>query len=193
MRRRPRTRSQRLLYRHDCSVRSPSDVVLDPSAGEGAFILAAAQRLTALGATSASQLIGIELSSSTVRRSQAVLLDASVSAKMICRDFFKCSVRDTGQVDALIGNPPFIRLHRFSGDTRERAISRACDDVYCTQRPDGSCRAGRVGACRLRATPPETLLRFLRARALAGLQKEALSRSLGRYCPRLGRGQRPSV
>ena len=107
------------------AVRSPSDVVLDPSAGEGAFILAAAQRLTALGATSASQLIGIELSSSTVRRSQAVLLDASVSAKMICRDFFKCSVRDTGQVDALIGNPPFIRFHRFSGDTRERALTRA--------------------------------------------------------------------
>src|SRR5712692_4626200 len=107
------------------AIRSSSDVVLDPSAGAGVFLLAAARRFKALDDTKSPQIIGIELSSATVEQSRNVLAEQSVVAKLICKDFFECSVADTGLVDELIGNPPFIRFHRFAGSIRERALKRA--------------------------------------------------------------------
>ena len=40
-------------------------------------------------------------------------------------DFFACDGRHVPLVDTVIGNPPFIRYQRFTGDTRRRALAKA--------------------------------------------------------------------
>lgn len=107
------------------AVRTSADAVLDPSAGEGVFLVAANRRMNSLGAPATRRLVGIELSPETVEKTGVVLSHEGVSATLVCRDFFECSPDDIEPVDALIGNPPFIRFHRFAGDARQLALVRA--------------------------------------------------------------------
>lgn len=107
------------------AIRSPDDVVLDPSAGDGVFLQAAAMQLRARGGSERDQVVGVEVRADTCAATAADLTQHGFAVSLRQADFFSVMPADTGGVDAVIGNPPFIRYQRFSGDVRRQALLRA--------------------------------------------------------------------
>jgi type I restriction-modification system DNA methylase subunit len=107
------------------AIRDAKDSVLDPSAGEGVFLAAARNRIAALGGTAAGQVRGIEVSAGTHTVLQMSFPQSDAGPTVIHADFFDTSADSIGKVTAVVGNPPFIRYHRFSGEKRRKALDRA--------------------------------------------------------------------
>lgn len=107
------------------AIRDGGDRILDPSSGEGVFLAAAAQRIQALGG-SGDQVFGIEVDRTAHAASRARAADAGIPSANVARgDFFVRPGRP--DVDAVLGNPPYIRFQRFKGRPRERAEARAAE------------------------------------------------------------------
>jgi adenine-specific DNA methylase len=105
------------------AVRSAGDRVLDPAAGEAVFLQAAVERLKDLGSQEApAHVRGIELDP-RIREEALALLGSSGSVVDIhLGDFFGFRSEDFAtSFDAVVGNPPYVRYHRFRGDARRRA------------------------------------------------------------------------
>ncbi|KQP96139.1 MULTISPECIES: HsdM family class I SAM-dependent methyltransferase [unclassified Rathayibacter] len=100
------------------ALRDPSDSVLEPSAGEAAFLIAAVERLRALGATD-PLVHGIELHRASAHIARDLVQRAGGTARIRVSDFFRTEAAP--QYDAVIGNPPFIRYQDWTGDQRDRA------------------------------------------------------------------------
>jgi adenine-specific DNA methylase len=100
-------------------VREPSDFVLDPSFGEGVFLDAAMLRLAKLRGKPNRQIFGIELDESAVARASSFLN----RRHFILNDFFAVSPSELPSFDVVVGNPPFVRYHHFTGTTRQKAIA----------------------------------------------------------------------
>lgn len=107
--------------------------VLDPTCGEAVFLLAAASRLRSLGAQGdlRDQLFGVDLHEDSLDVAARLLkADHDASATLLAKDF---SLLDTPDrlghelplMDAVIGNPPFIRYQEHRGDSRKRAAAAA--------------------------------------------------------------------
>lgn len=104
------------------AIRSSTDVVLEPSCGDGSFLGAISSRMKYLGATDAQiyqNVIGVELDE----------IEASKSAKygttIVCDDFFtyyEKSVDEKILFDVIVGNPPFIRYQNFTEQYRKVAF-----------------------------------------------------------------------
>ena len=105
------------------AVRSPRTTVMDPSFGEGVFLQAACKRMEELGGNPSEQVFGVEIDASA-HQSVAHELPVRGSNLILC-DFFDVDPNAERRVDAVIGNPPFIRYHRFKGVARETALGRA--------------------------------------------------------------------
>jgi adenine-specific DNA-methyltransferase len=104
------------------AIRKADDVILDPSCGDGVFLQAAAERIRDLGNVR-PQIWGVDvdpvaLRSSSLRSSALHLLEAN---------FFSVRPGDIPPVNALVGNPPFIRYQTFNGKQREDALKCALD------------------------------------------------------------------
>lgn len=109
------------------AIRSSHDCVLEPSCGEGAFILAAARRLDSLGLDSSklpAHLHACELHDISARQASERLSAQGYSCAVETCDFLSKTAQPT--FDAVIGNPPFQRFQTISADTRDcaNAISR---------------------------------------------------------------------
>lgn len=112
-----------------------SAVVLDPSCGDGVFLEAAARRLRILGCrpiSVAQQLAGIDLNPRAISVTATSVGKAlgGRPCRLIKSDFFQVDPNsfDTGPgggVDAVIGNPPYIRYQGFAGHVRDQALRRA--------------------------------------------------------------------
>ena len=110
------------------AVRAPSDRVLEPASGDGAFVGAVARRFAAVG-TGAAGLIAVEREFSEAEKVRALVPDADVRAV----DFFDLSPEDVPPVDSVVGNPPYIRYQGFVGQQRAKALARAsAQDVTLT-------------------------------------------------------------
>lgn len=111
------------------AIRSHQDQILDPAAGEAVFLMAAATRLRELGGDAASgQLVGVEIDASARLKALEHLDRTSSPCNILLSDFFSVRREDfPRQFDAVIGNPPYIRYHRFRGKTRQRALDVAKD------------------------------------------------------------------
>jgi adenine-specific DNA-methyltransferase len=109
------------------AVRSRNDTVMDPSFGGGVFLRAAATRLSQLGGNPAGQLLGSEIDPVVHREIVSKLHDEFGVKKdnLVLGDFFRLEASRLGKVDAVVGNPPFIRFHLFTGEARQRALSCA--------------------------------------------------------------------
>ena len=109
------------------AVRSTSDTVMDPSFGGGVFLEAAIRRLESLGGC-ASQVYGVEIDEQVHRQTayELSLLYAMNIHNLIHSDFFSVDSRDL-KLDAVVGNPPFIRYQRFSGEDRQLALLKAAE------------------------------------------------------------------
>lgn len=116
------------------AIRSSSDVVLEPSCGEAAFLRPAARRLKSLGANPGQvshQIFGIDIHEPSLELAAKVLAADGIRPTLVADSFF--SIDPPGGllpspipfVDAVVGNPPFIRYQHFSGTERARAKAAA--------------------------------------------------------------------
>lgn len=107
------------------AIRTPHDLVLEPSAGDAAFLVAAVNRLHELApsATDCPVVEGVEIHAHSARVAQQRVWDAGGKAKIRHSDFF--TVEPKPVYDTVIGNPPYIRYQGFSGESRARAREAA--------------------------------------------------------------------
>lgn len=107
------------------AVRSAEDRVLEPSAGEADFMLTIGERLSTLGAGffAGDHLQGIELHTESARRAAERMQEAGFAANIHVQSFF--DLPTTPIYDAVVGNPPYIRYHDFTGKMRSQALSVA--------------------------------------------------------------------
>ena len=111
------------------AVRSGQDTVMDPSFGGGVFLRSACQRLANLGGEPTRQVHGVEVDPGTHARISEKLGDefGVEAGRLLLSDFFAVAAADEQRVDAIIGNPPFIRYQRFTGFQRQQALQRAAE------------------------------------------------------------------
>jgi len=106
------------------AIRSKVDRVLEPSAGEAAFLLSATRRLTALGAALNSvSLDGVEIHAASAARARSLVGQVGAKANIVVGDFLRLPT--TPVFDAVVGNPPYIRYQDFTGDDRRAAQKAA--------------------------------------------------------------------
>lgn len=113
-------------YLVDWAVRHPSDSVLEPSCGEASFLLAAGERLRALGASQlfwSHQLHGVEIHKESAESARAILADRALNAEIRVADFFECE--PLTKYDSVVGNPPYVRYQQFSGSARAKGLEAA--------------------------------------------------------------------
>jgi adenine-specific DNA-methyltransferase len=105
------------------AVRRKEDLVLEPSCGDAAFLVPAAERLRELGASRRAipnQLQGIEIHQASAEEAAERLDEEGLSATIVHSDFFDCVPAQV--FDAVVGNPPFIRYQAFSGEARAKSL-----------------------------------------------------------------------
>ncbi len=103
------------------AVREATDAVLEPSAGDAAFLVQATHRLRDLSGASASrpQVTGVEIHPHSARLARARVEKAGGDPTVIESDFFLVPPRP--DYDVVIGNPPYIRYQDFAGEARTRS------------------------------------------------------------------------
>nr|WP_231121286.1 N-6 DNA methylase [Motilibacter peucedani] len=107
------------------AITSVEDHVLDPSAGDAAFLSAAVTRLRELGGESGGQPVvdGVEIHEQSARIGRARVRAAGGDARFRVSDFFLVSPSPT--YDAVIGNPPYVRYQGWTGPARSRSREAA--------------------------------------------------------------------
>lgn len=111
----------------------PSATVIDPTCGEAVFLRAAARNLAGVGVTPErmrEQVIGVDLHDHSVAESRRLLRAEGLDGRFETGDFFaELLPTQIGarlpEVDAVIGNPPFVRYQSFAGMDRKRAQAAA--------------------------------------------------------------------
>lgn len=115
------------------AIKDPNAKVLDPTCGEAVFLLAAGDRLRALGADAGAikgRLTGVDLHKPSLDASGRLLKEHGLDADLVERDFFDLETPAqfgdrVGWQDAVIGNPPFVRYQQHRGDARKRSAAAA--------------------------------------------------------------------
>lgn len=104
------------------AVRTPADQVMEPSAGDAAFLIEAVRRLVELG-VAAPTVAGVEIHEHSARVARERITDAGGAPNITHSDFFL--VDPAPRYDAVIGNPPYIRYQDFTGEARSRSRAAA--------------------------------------------------------------------
>ncbi|MEE6289276.1 N-6 DNA methylase, partial [Georgenia sp. MJ173] len=101
------------------------DRVLEPSAGDAAFLVAAVERLRELSPTpeATPTVEGVEIHEYSARVGRQRVREAGGKARVRVSDFFL--VPPTPTYDAVIGNPPYVRYQDWTGETRARSRQAA--------------------------------------------------------------------
>jgi adenine-specific DNA-methyltransferase len=111
----------------------PGARILDPTCGESVFLKAAASELRAVGARKnqfPDQVFGVDLESDSVARSAKALSADGLSATLLIDDFFDIPTPTQigcplPEMDAIIGNPPYIRYQSHAGVARQKSRAAA--------------------------------------------------------------------
>jgi adenine-specific DNA-methyltransferase len=111
----------------------PGARVLDPTCGESVFLEAAGRRFVSAGVQSSElseHVFGVDIEGESVKRSKRLLREADLNATLLVHDFFDLPTPDRlgcplPAMDAVIGNPPFIRYQEHKGRARAKAASAA--------------------------------------------------------------------
>jgi adenine-specific DNA-methyltransferase len=110
----------------------PDAKVLDPTCGEAVFLLSAGRQLKALGAQSNDldeQLFGVDLHADSLGEAMRLLEVEDLDGHLITSDFFGVPTPDEGGplplVDAVVGNPPFVRYQEHIGESRRLSVAAA--------------------------------------------------------------------
>lgn len=107
------------------AIRAPNDRVLEPSAGDAAFLVSAVDRLRELAPRNggAPTVHGVEIHAHSAEVARKRVSDAGGKADIKLSDFF--AVKADPEFDVVIGNPPYIRYQDFTGEARARAREAA--------------------------------------------------------------------
>lgn len=113
--------------------KNPSARVLDPTCGDGVFLLAAARRLVELGGAPErldEQVVGVDTHAESLQRADEFLSAEGLDARLETADFFRLT--PPGELfpafepfDAVIGNPPFVRYQHHAGEARRLSAQAA--------------------------------------------------------------------
>lgn len=111
----------------------PTALILDPTCGESVFLHAAARELQAVGGDRTQfddQLFGVDTESESIKRSEEALSADGFRASLINADFFDVPAPsqigcDLPEMDAIIGNPPYIRYQEHAGVARRKSRAAA--------------------------------------------------------------------
>jgi len=110
------------LARYLCewAVREGGERVLEPSAGDGNFLVALSEANTG---REPLRVTAVELDAGEMRKAKARTSDASgIVVDWRRGDFFDQFGRLPRDFDVVVGNPPFIRFQHFDADSRETAF-----------------------------------------------------------------------
>lgn len=116
------------------AIRSKEDRILEPSCGEAAFLGPSALKLAELGADSqaiSDQLFGVDIYEPSLRVAREILMAQGVDPNLHLGSFFELDPpggllpSSIPAVDAVVGNPPFVRYQQFAGSERARAQAAA--------------------------------------------------------------------
>lgn len=107
--------------------------VLDPTCGEAVFLLSAGRRLRLAGASAedvSRQLYGVDLHQGSLDWARDQLDSEMLGAQLLRADFFDVGTPDQlvapiPLVDAVIGNPPFVRYQSHVGAARDKSRQAA--------------------------------------------------------------------
>lgn len=108
--------------------------VFDPTCGESVFLLAAGRRLKGEGCSVralAEQMWGTDLHQDSLDDSARLLSAEGLSATLLpATDFFAVASPDQPRspmpfMDAVVGNPPFVRYQDHAGETRRLSAAAA--------------------------------------------------------------------
>ena len=107
------------------AIRSGVDRVMEPSAGDAAFLVAAVERLSKLRRRKSMEpeVDGVEIHAHSAEVARQRIRDAGGKANVRQSDFF--DVAPESVYDAVIGNPPYIRYQNFSGEARAKSRQAA--------------------------------------------------------------------
>ncbi|MDP9606330.1 UNVERIFIED_ORG: adenine-specific DNA methylase [Variovorax paradoxus] len=107
------------------AIRKADDLVMEPSAGDAAFLVAAVDRLRELapGSNAPPVVDGVEIHAHSAKVARQRVLDAGGQANVRQSDFF--AIEPEPVYDTVIGNPPYIRYQDFSGESRTRSREAA--------------------------------------------------------------------
>lgn len=109
----------------DWAIQTSEDRILEPSAGDAAFLVQAVRRLQELGPAGASVPVvdGVEIHAHSAQAAEARVLEVGGEPRITVSDFFL--VDPDPAYTAVIGNPPYIRYQDFSGESRARSREAA--------------------------------------------------------------------
>ncbi|GIF76197.1 N-6 DNA methylase [Asanoa siamensis] len=121
------------------SARAPSaegsrDIrVLDPTCGEAVFLLAAGRRLRGKVPADGElgrHLFGVDLHQTSLDWARQLLRDEGMDAQLVKADFFDVPTPDQlgstlPLMDAVIGNPPFVRYQKHGAEAQAKARQAA--------------------------------------------------------------------
>lgn len=133
----------------------PHAKVLDPTCGEAVFLLAAGRQLKSLGRQASDldrQLFGVDLHASSLDAAMSLLEAEDLDAHLLASDFFAVPTPDMlggalPYVDAVVGNPPFVRYQDHTGDSRRLSVSAALRQGVRLSGLSSSWAAALVHAC----------------------------------------------
>jgi adenine-specific DNA methylase len=108
------------------AIRTAADSILDPSFGGGVFLRSACKRLRKLRGDPSNSVYGVEVDPSVHRRISEKLVDEfGVKPEHLkASDFLALRSTSFSAVTTVVGNPPFIRYQRFSGESRANGLRR---------------------------------------------------------------------
>lgn len=99
------------------ATRKRTGSVLEPCFGEGVFLQAIRDQVSG----SPCRIVGVDRDITVVDRVRREF----PTVRLVVRDFFDVTPRTIGHFDAVVGNPPFVRYHRFTGSQRALGLNRA--------------------------------------------------------------------
>lgn len=106
-------------------IRTPEDVILEPSFGGCGFLEASLERLEALGCDNAHQyLLGCDIDPKAFENLAELLETTPDPARFKEEDFLRVVPGDFNQLaDAIIGNPPYVSWHNMLPQQRKATAS----------------------------------------------------------------------
>lgn len=107
------------------AIRAPNDRVLEPAAGDAAFLSEAVVRLRSLSSDASARptVYGVEIHDYSAVMASKRVQEAGGNAHISQCDFFLQT--PIPEFDAVIGNPPYIRFQDFTGEVRARSREAA--------------------------------------------------------------------
>jgi tRNA1(Val) A37 N6-methylase TrmN6 len=118
------------------AVRSPEDLILEPSVGEGQFVFDAQKQLAQLGADkdeSLESIYGMDIDSAAISTLQKNA-NAELSSEFPNVNEGNIFDSDLPKVDAVIGNPPYVIRHRF--ENPDKIIEQYSDQLDFSDQAD---------------------------------------------------------